>query len=103
MKYLILDQMQRWARLKKYSRARVKIFLYLNLLQIKYRVERLHTPAGESIVQAAKDHGVDIIVAGSRGMGVVRRTILGSVSDYLVHHSHVPVLVCKYTDLQQTR
>ncbi|XP_060573233.1 uncharacterized protein LOC132731124 [Ruditapes philippinarum] len=67
---------------------------------VKYSVERLHEPAGESIVLAAKDHNIDIIVTGSRGMGVVRRTILGSVSDYIVHHSHVPVLVCKYSDQQ---
>lgn len=37
-----------------------------------------------------------MIVTGTRGMGKVRRTILGSVSDYLVHHAHCPVVVCRY-------
>ena len=36
-----------------------------------------------------------MIVTGTRGMGKVRRTILGSVSDYLVHHAHCPVVVCR--------
>ena len=26
-------------------------------------------------------------------MGVVKRTILGSVSDYVVKHAHIPVVV----------
>ena len=34
-----------------------------------------------------------LIVVGSRGMGTVRRTILGSTSDYIIHHAHVPVVV----------
>ena len=37
-----------------------------------------------------------MIVLGTRGQGTVRRTILGSVSDYVVHHAHVPVTVCRH-------
>ncbi|RUS88607.1 hypothetical protein EGW08_003633 [Elysia chlorotica] len=32
---------------------------------------------------------------GTRGLGKFRRTMLGSVSDYILHHAHVPVLVCR--------
>uniref|UniRef100_K1QR27 UspA domain-containing protein n=1 Tax=Magallana gigas TaxID=29159 RepID=K1QR27_MAGGI len=49
---------------------------------------------GEGIIRAAEELGADLIVIGSRGMGVVRRTILGSVSDYVLQHSHIPVAVC---------
>jgi len=38
---------------------------------------------------------VTTIVVGTRGLGSVRRTILGSVSDYVVHHAHCPVIVCR--------
>ncbi|KAG5457940.1 MAG: hypothetical protein BJ554DRAFT_1935, partial [Olpidium bornovanus] len=29
---------------------------------------------------------------GSRGMGAIKRTLLGSVSDYCVHHLPIPVV-----------
>ncbi|XP_048743637.2 universal stress protein YxiE-like isoform X2 [Ostrea edulis] len=50
---------------------------------------------GESIVHVAEREKCNLIITGSRGMGLVRRTILGSVSDYVLHHAHCPVLVCK--------
>ena len=50
---------------------------------------------GEAIVQAALEHQADMIVMGTRGMGSIRRTIMGSVSDYVVHHAHCPVVVCR--------
>jgi len=28
------------------------------------------------------------------GLSAIRRTFLGSVSDYVIHHSKVPVLIC---------
>nr|XP_039270093.1 universal stress protein YxiE-like [Styela clava] len=49
---------------------------------------------GAPIVAEAKKRGVDMILLGNRGQGLVRRTILGSVSDYVLHHSHVPTLIC---------
>ncbi|KAJ3210068.1 hypothetical protein HDU83_002559 [Entophlyctis luteolus] len=35
----------------------------------------------------------DMLVIGSRGLGAVSRSLLGSVSDYLVHHLNIPVIV----------
>lgn len=61
-------------------------------------VVRIHGEAGHEVVEKAKSLNADLIVTGSRGMGTIRRTLLGSVSDYIVHHSHVPVLVCKHPD-----
>lgn len=49
---------------------------------------------GEGIVNTAIELDADMIIMGSRGMGTIRRTILGSVSDYVVHHANVPVVVC---------
>merc|ERR1712168_1349693 len=48
---------------------------------------------GEAIVTAANENHADLIVMVSRGRNAVRRTSTGSVSDYVIHHSSVPVLV----------
>lgn len=53
---------------------------------------------GHQIVEKTKEMNVDILVTGSRGLGKLRRTLMGSVSDYLVHHAHIPVLVYKHSD-----
>ena len=50
---------------------------------------------GEVIVDVANEEKVSMIVMGTRGLGTVRRTILGSVSDYVVHHATCPVVVCR--------
>ncbi|KAL5020789.1 hypothetical protein ScPMuIL_002128, partial [Solemya velum] len=53
---------------------------------------------GSAIVDCACENSAAIIVTGTRGMGKLRRTIMGSVSDYIVHHSPCPVLVCRHKD-----
>ena len=52
--------------------------------------------AGHGIIRRADDLKVDMIVMGTRGMGAFRRTILGSVSDYVVHHAKIPVVICHH-------
>ncbi|KAI0229353.1 hypothetical protein LSAT2_020234 [Lamellibrachia satsuma] len=50
--------------------------------------------AGEGILKVASDEGADMICVGTRGLGTVKRALLGSVSNYLVHNSTlIPVLV----------
>ncbi len=61
---------------------------------VKFRMEGGMKP-GHVVVQAAADEKATMIVMGTRGMGTVRRTILGSVSDYVMHHAHCPVIVCR--------
>lgn len=51
---------------------------------------------GEAIVDVAKEEHAMLIVMGTRGMGTIRRTLIGSVSDYVVHHAHCPVLVARH-------
>lgn len=49
--------------------------------------------AGDHILHYIKENPVNIVVMGSRGMGKLRRTFLGSVSDHVLHHAHIPVCV----------
>ncbi len=53
---------------------------------------------GQVIVNVANEEKANMIVMGTRGMGKIRRTLLGSVSDYVVHHAACPVVICRLTE-----
>jgi len=48
---------------------------------------------GHTICELAKKENADAIVMGQRGLGTVSRALLGSTSDYVLHHSTIPVLI----------
>lgn len=47
------------------------------------------------IVSIAEKGKFDLIVMGSRGLGRFSRTLLGSVSDKVIHHVNISVLIVK--------
>jgi nucleotide-binding universal stress UspA family protein len=49
----------------------------------------------QQIVQVAEDIEADLIVMGNRGLGGLRRALIGSVSDSVICHAHCPVLVVR--------
>jgi nucleotide-binding universal stress UspA family protein len=49
----------------------------------------------EEVVALAEEIGAGLIAMGSRGLGGVRRALMGSVSDSVVRHAHCPVLVVR--------
>ena len=49
----------------------------------------------QEIVKLAEEIGAGLIVMGSRGLGGMKRTLMGSVSDSIVRHAHCPVLVVR--------
>jgi len=50
---------------------------------------------GELLIKTAEDKHAQLVVMGTRGMGTLRRTLLGSISDYVIHHVHCPTLVVR--------
>lgn len=48
-----------------------------------------------TITDFADEIKADLIVIGSRGLGLVKGVLLGSVSQYVVEHAPCPVLVVK--------
>lgn len=52
-------------------------------------------PAIEVILDVADGLKVDLIFMGSRGRGPIRRLVVGSVSEGVVHHADHPVLVMR--------
>lgn len=52
-----------------------------------------HGDAGAALVDQVEQRGCDLVVVGTRGRGAVRSLLLGSVTEHLVRHSPVPVVV----------
>ncbi|CAH1800371.1 unnamed protein product [Owenia fusiformis] len=70
-----------------------------DLLQrkVKHKLCFVTGNPGEQIVATALKEGASMIVMGTRGLGTIRRTFLGSVSDYVLNHAKIPVITipCK--------
>jgi nucleotide-binding universal stress UspA family protein len=49
----------------------------------------------ETICQVVKEESADFLVIGSRGLGTLERLMLGSVSDYIIHHAACAVVVVR--------
>ncbi|KAF6142440.1 hypothetical protein GIB67_039404 [Kingdonia uniflora] len=45
--------------------------------------------------EAVEKHHANMLVLGSHGYGAIKRALLGSVSDYCVHHAHCTVMIVK--------
>ncbi len=52
----------------------------------------------QQIVRVAEEVEAGLIVMGSRGLGGVKRALMGSVSDSVVRHAHCPVLIVRPAD-----
>ena len=62
------------------------------------KVAETHLETGEpdkEIVRLSEEIGAGSIVIGSRGLGAVRRALMGGVSDSVVRHAHCPVFVVR--------
>lgn len=55
---------------------------------------RLGHPA-EQIIALGEEIGAGVIVVGSRGLGTLRRAVLGSVSENVVRYASCPVFVVR--------
>ena len=62
------------------------------------KVAETHLRAGEpdkEIVRLSEELGVGTIVIGSRGLGAVKRALMGGVSESVVRHAHCRVFVVR--------
>jgi nucleotide-binding universal stress UspA family protein len=53
--------------------------------------------ASEALINAADQHGADLIVVGNKGMTGAQRFLLGSVPNKVSHHAPCSVLIVRTT------
>jgi nucleotide-binding universal stress UspA family protein len=63
--------------------------------ELKITGEVLQGSPGQVIVETAEEWGADLIVMGSRGLGVWNRLLLGSVSNAVTHHAKCSVEIVR--------
>jgi len=67
--------------------------------QAYLRIAQAHLRTGgrpdREIVELAEEIGTGLIAMGSRGLGGIRRALVGSISDSVLRHAHCPVLVVR--------
>jgi nucleotide-binding universal stress UspA family protein len=88
---------QVWARLEKRERTTLED-LVESIKASGGVVKGSHLAAGRpdaEIVALAEEIGAGLIVMGSRGVGGIRRALMGSISHSVVRHAHCPVLVVR--------
>ena len=67
----------------------------LHAVENPVHVRIIHGHVGKNIVEFAQNHGIDLIVMGSRGLSGLKELFLGSASHYVTQHATCPVLIVK--------
>jgi nucleotide-binding universal stress UspA family protein len=70
--------------------------------RVPYESELLEGSPVKAVLELARSRNVELIVVGSRGLGAVRGSLLGSVSTAIVHQADRPVLVARPVALEGT-
>lgn len=61
--------------------------------RVKVRARKLIGPIADALAGACEEDEIDLLVIGSRDYGPLRRALLGSVSNQLIHIAPCPVLL----------
>jgi nucleotide-binding universal stress UspA family protein len=65
-----------------------------NQIKLTAHITEVEKP-GEFIVKYAEKQNCDLIVIGARGIGTLKEFFFGSVSNYVVHKTQIPILIIK--------
>jgi nucleotide-binding universal stress UspA family protein len=67
-----------------------------NNLGIEAECDYILGDPGKQICQKAKEWEADLIIVGRRGRSGLTEVLLGSVSNYVLHHAHCSILVVQH-------
>ncbi|KAI8614698.1 universal stress protein family-domain-containing protein [Chytriomyces sp. MP71] len=76
-------------------RSKLQLIKAANIVNTPVRAIILKGDVRHEITDVIEKLGVDILVIGTRGLGLVKRSVLGSVSDYLSKNSHCTCIIAK--------
>ncbi|KAI8903092.1 universal stress protein [Gorgonomyces haynaldii] len=87
----------KWREYKEQSLKIQQSVLDTAALRFKNQVTKtsLQGDPRHAIVEHIDKTKPSLVVLASRGLGMVTRALLGSVSEYVLHHSNCPVLIAK--------
>lgn len=91
----ILETYQReWNRFASHYEALLKQYQETAIAQgIEASYRQPYGRPGPAICETARTHGTDLIIIGSRNHTYLRELVLGSVSNYVIHHAPCSVTV----------
>ncbi|AFM40604.1 universal stress protein UspA-like protein [Desulfosporosinus acidiphilus SJ4] len=67
----------------------------IDIGDVTFKKKKIHGNPGQIIIQEVEDENIDLVVMGSHGYGLVVGSILGSVSQKVLHGAKCSVLIAK--------
>ena len=91
----VIDQVSAEAGIHALQEARA----LLDAAEVDYECEVAKGDPAHTIIEISERFACDLIVMGARGSSALRSTVLGSVSNEVLHASAVPVMIVKPDDV----
>lgn len=91
----VLQSLDAYSRTERRKTKLTAVESIIKQSAVAYKLEILHGSPGETIVDYAKQHNVDLVVIGSRGLNTLQEMVLGSVSHKVTKRADCPVMVVK--------
>lgn len=99
MKFFFSLKCKSYLFLTLFLKGFIKHFIFsIFQIEVEIRIEKVDLKPEYAITEFIKEAKPKFVVTGTRGVGVIRRTILGSTSDFILHHVCCPVVICNMDD-----
>ncbi|XP_012556885.1 uncharacterized protein LOC100213736 [Hydra vulgaris] len=87
------------ATVENEDKLKLKYNLLCNQLNIEFKFVTVEksSSVGKAVCDFLCSNSVNVVVLGKRWLSNVESFILGSTSDYVLHHSEIPVIIVPFT------